>query len=63
MFFGVWSGVLVIPDERIRHILGVCLVLEVMSGLVDFLADYSSSMQCGICQRVLKGEGGKWSKG
>ena len=53
-----------IPDERLRHILRVCLVLGVMSGLVDFLdsADYSSSMQCGICKRVLKGEGGKWSK-
>jgi len=55
-------GCLVIPDERLRHILGVCLVLEVMSGLVDFWdsVDYSSSMQCGICKRVLKGEGGKW---
>jgi len=44
---------------------GVCLVLEVMSGHVDFWnsVDYSSSMQCGICQRVLKREGGKWSKG
>jgi hypothetical protein len=51
--------------SRRSMLFGVCLVLEVMSGLVDFLdsADYSSSMQCGICKRVLKGEGGKWSKG
>ena len=36
-----------------------------MSGLVDFLdsVDYSSSIQCGICKCVLKGEGGKWVKG
>jgi hypothetical protein len=44
---------------------GVCLVLGVMSGLVDFLdsVDYSSSMHCGFCKRVLKEEGSKWSKG
>jgi hypothetical protein len=51
--------------SRRSMLFGVCLFLEVMSGLLDFLdsADYSSSMQCGICKRVLKGEGGKWSKG
>ena len=55
----------VVYQQEINVVWCVCLVLGVMSGLVDFLdaADYSSSMQCGTCKRVLKEEGGKWSKG